>query len=114
MKTYSRAIAVLRVAGAVAAGAPEGGERREEGMLHRGRRLRRPPELRELVEDDRELQHGRVASLPDFAIACEAEERLEQHLGLERRPRREASADRRVLRREDAMLRRDRHVFDVA
>src|SRR5712692_3768622 len=107
MKTYSRAMAVLRVAGAVAACAPECCERREQGALEAGRRLHGPAELGELVEDDGELQHGRVAALADLAVAREPKERLEQHLRFERGPRCEAHADRRFSRREDAVLRRD-------
>src|SRR5207253_453311 len=105
MNTYSRAIAVLRVAGAIAPCATERGERREQRLLHGGRRLRWPAELGELVEDHRELQRRRVAALADLAVTREAEKRLEQHLRLESRARCEANFDRCVLRREDAVLR---------
>src|SRR5438094_658301 len=105
MKTYSRGTAVLRVAGAVAARTAERRERPEERLLHAGRGLHGPAELGELVEDDRELEERRIPALPHLAVAREPEQRLEQHLRLERRPRREADADRRLLGREDAVLR---------
>src|SRR2546428_8249883 len=96
-KTYSRATAVLRVAGAVAAGAPERGERCEECSLHGGRRLRRPAQLGELAEDHRELQSRRISLVVDLAVPCGAEQRLQQPFRLQPRAQREAPPERSGL-----------------
>src|SRR2546423_6215308 len=84
------AFAVLGVAGAVAAGAPECSQRHKQCLLHARRRLRRASELRELAEDYGELKRRGGAVVIDLAVAREPEERLEQHLPPERRTPREA------------------------
>src|SRR5581483_12245960 len=84
-----------------------------EGALYGGRRRRRASELRELTEDDRELERRGVAAAAHLAVAREPEERLEQHLGLECGLQQEACSQLLRLRREDAVLRRRRHRHGV-
>src|SRR6185312_5954667 len=94
---FAHARAVLRVGGAVAAGAAERGDRREERALHSRRWLRRAAELGELGEDHGELQRRRIPPGVDLAVPSEPEERLQQHLRLESRTERETRTDRGFL-----------------
>ena len=91
-----------------------GGERCEDRALHAGGRLRRASEVGELGEDNRELERRRVALGVDLAVARESEERFLENFGFEGGAQREASFPRPVLGREDAVLRRDLDVLDVA
>src|SRR5919201_2048687 len=79
----------------------------------RSRSPRRPPLLRELAADDRELERVRVPFRVQLAVAPEAEERLRELLRPQRGPRLEDGPDRFRSDREEPVRRVRRHDLDV-